>query len=70
MTKSLANFRDLGSFIAGLLVGLSIVVPVYAMVDSDPAIGRCCGSSSPPSSSPSESRFRSSRVTSRGPGAC
>jgi uncharacterized membrane protein YczE len=36
MTKSLANFRDLGSFIAGLLVGLSIVVPVFAMIDSDP----------------------------------
>ena len=36
MTKSLANFRDLGSFIAGLLVGLSIVVAVFAMIDSDP----------------------------------
>jgi len=40
MTKSLANFRDLGSFIAGLLVGLSIVVPVFAMIDSDPGDGQ------------------------------
>jgi hypothetical protein len=36
MTKSLATFRDLGSFIAGILVGLSIVVPVFAMLEADP----------------------------------
>ena len=35
MKKSSATFRDVGSFIAGLLVGLSIGVVVFAMIDAD-----------------------------------
>ena len=31
MKKALARFRDAGSFIAGILVGLSIVVAVIAL---------------------------------------
>jgi hypothetical protein len=33
--KALATFREARSFIAGLLVGLSIVVPVFAMTVAD-----------------------------------
>jgi len=33
MKNPLAIFREAGSFIAGLLIGLSIVVFVFAMVD-------------------------------------
>ena len=36
MKKALAIFRDAGSFIAGILVGLSIVVPVIALTGADP----------------------------------
>lgn len=36
MKNSLARFREAGSFIAGLLIGLSIVVPVFAMTIADP----------------------------------
>jgi uncharacterized membrane protein (UPF0136 family) len=35
MTKFLATFRDASSFIAGLLVGLSIAVAAFAMMDGD-----------------------------------
>jgi hypothetical protein len=31
-----ARFRQSGSFIAGLLIGVSIVVPVFAMTVADP----------------------------------
>jgi hypothetical protein len=31
MKNSAANFRDAGSFIAGILIGLSIMVPVFAL---------------------------------------
>jgi hypothetical protein len=31
------RFRQAGSFIAGLLIGLSIVVPVFAMMIADPS---------------------------------
>ncbi len=40
MKKSSATFRDVGSFIAGLLVGLSIGVLVFAMVEADPGEGQ------------------------------
>ena len=33
---SMARFRDAGSVGAGILIGLSILVPVYAMLVSDP----------------------------------
>jgi energy-converting hydrogenase Eha subunit A len=36
MNKALAGFRDTGSFIAGILVGLSIVVPVIALTGPNP----------------------------------
>ena len=36
MKNSLATFREVGSFIAGLLIGLSIVVPVSAMMIVNP----------------------------------
>ena len=36
MKNPLARFRQIGSFIAGLLIGLSIVVPVSAMMVADP----------------------------------
>jgi uncharacterized membrane protein (UPF0136 family) len=36
MNNSLARFREAGSFIAGLLIGLSIVVAVFAMTVADP----------------------------------
>ena len=32
MTNSLARFRVAGSFIAGILIGLSIIVAVFAMM--------------------------------------
>ena len=32
MTNSLARFREAGSFIAGILIGLSIIVAVFAMM--------------------------------------
>lgn len=35
MKKALGRFRDAGSFIAGILVGLSIVVPVIALTGAD-----------------------------------
>jgi hypothetical protein len=35
MKKVLARFRDAGSFIAGILVGLSIVVPVIALTGAN-----------------------------------
>jgi hypothetical protein len=37
MKNLLAGFRQAGSFIAGLFIGLSIVVPVFAMVVADPS---------------------------------
>lgn len=36
MKNSPARFLQAGSFIAGLLIGISIVVPVFAMMDADP----------------------------------
>ena len=36
MKKSLTRFREGGSFIAGILVGLSIVVPVIALTGASP----------------------------------
>jgi formate/nitrite transporter FocA (FNT family) len=36
MKNSLATFREAGSFIAGLLIGLSIAVPVTAMLIVEP----------------------------------
>jgi hypothetical protein len=36
MKNVVARFRQGGSFIAGLLIGLSIVVPVFAMMIGDP----------------------------------
>jgi Na+/melibiose symporter-like transporter len=33
--KNLATFRDARSLIAGLLIGLSIVVPIFAMTGAD-----------------------------------
>jgi formate/nitrite transporter FocA (FNT family) len=40
MKKTLAGFRATGSFIAGVLLGVSIVVPVIALTGADPADGR------------------------------
>jgi hypothetical protein len=37
MKNPLARFRETGSFIAGLLTGLSIVVPLSAMMVADPS---------------------------------
>ena len=37
MKNLLAIFREAGSFIAGLLIGLSIVVFVFAMAVADPS---------------------------------
>jgi hypothetical protein len=35
MKSPLARFRNAGSFIAGLLIGTSIVIPVFAMATVD-----------------------------------
>jgi hypothetical protein len=35
MKNSVATFRDAGSFIAGMLIGLSIMVPVFALLVVD-----------------------------------
>lgn len=35
MTNSSAQFRQLGSFTAGFLIGLSIVVATFALTDAD-----------------------------------
>ncbi len=35
MKKALRRFRDAGSFMAGILVGLSIVVPVIALTGAN-----------------------------------
>ena len=35
MKKALGRFRDAGSFIAGILIGLSIVVPVIALTGAN-----------------------------------
>jgi len=35
MKKALRRFRDAGSFLAGILVGLSIVVPVIALTGAN-----------------------------------
>ena len=37
MRNPLARCRQAGSFIAGLLIGLSIVVPVFAMMVASPS---------------------------------
>lgn len=37
MKKSLARLREAGSLIAGLLIGLSIVVAVFAMIVVNPS---------------------------------
>ena len=36
MKNCLARFREAGSFIAGLLIALAIVVPVFAIMVADP----------------------------------
>ncbi|HEX4921837.1 MAG TPA: hypothetical protein VFV92_14000, partial [Candidatus Bathyarchaeia archaeon] len=36
MTNSLLRFRHTGSFIAGLLIDLSVVIWVFAMESADP----------------------------------
>ncbi len=36
MNNFLSKFREAGSFIAGLLIGLAIVVPVFAMTAAQP----------------------------------
>jgi len=42
MKNPLARCRQAGSFIAGLFIGLSIMVPVFAMVVANPSDGRTC----------------------------
>jgi formate/nitrite transporter FocA (FNT family) len=37
MNNSVARFREAGSFIAGLLIGLSIVFAVFATTVADPS---------------------------------
>jgi preprotein translocase subunit SecY len=37
MKNRLARFRQAGSFIAGLFIGLSIVVPVFAIMVTNPS---------------------------------
>ena len=37
MKNPLARFRQAGSFIAGFLIGLSIVVPVFEMMVASPS---------------------------------
>ena len=37
MKNPLARCRKAGSFIAGLFIGLSIMVPVFAMVAANPS---------------------------------
>ena len=37
MKKTLARLREAGSFIAGLLIGLSIMVAVFAMIVVNPS---------------------------------
>lgn len=37
MKKALKRFRGVGSFIAGILIGLSIVVPVIALTGANTA---------------------------------
>ncbi len=34
--KTLATFREAGSLVAGFLIGLSIVVPMFALTVADP----------------------------------
>lgn len=34
--KTVATFREAGSLVAGLLIGLSIVVPMFALTVADP----------------------------------
>lgn len=36
MKNPLARFPDAGSFVAGLLIGLSILIPVFAMMVAEP----------------------------------
>jgi hypothetical protein len=36
MNNPLARFPDAGSFIAGFLIGISILIPVFAMVVAEP----------------------------------
>ena len=36
MKNSLARFRQAGSFIAGLLIGVSIMIPMFAMMLTNP----------------------------------
>ena len=36
MKNPLARFRQAGSFIAGLLIGLSIMIPMFAMMLTSP----------------------------------
>jgi hypothetical protein len=36
MKNPLARFRQAGSFIAGLLIGLSIMIPMFGMIVADP----------------------------------
>lgn len=70
MKNPLAIFQEAGSFIAGLLIGLSIVVCGFAMMVVDPRDWQAFwGSSAHPSSSPSDSRCRSSSLPRRGAGA-
>jgi len=39
----LTGFRDTGSFIAGLLIGVSFVITVFAMTVADPGRGQMVG---------------------------
>ena len=36
MKNPMARFRQAGSFIAGLLIGVSIMIPMFAMMVTDP----------------------------------
>ncbi|TMH37341.1 MAG: hypothetical protein E6H66_03000 [Betaproteobacteria bacterium] len=36
MKNPLARFPDAGSFVAGLVIGLSILIPVFAMMVAEP----------------------------------
>ena len=36
MTNPFARFRQAGSFIAGLLIGISIMIPMFAMMLTNP----------------------------------
>jgi len=40
MKNPLARFRQAGSFIAGLLIGVSVMIPMFAMMVTNPGDGQ------------------------------